>query len=39
MKQGNENKNRLKTGTYKIVLKVGIRVATFQVQARQLRQN
>ena len=39
MKQGDENKNRLKTGTYKIVLELGTMLASFQAQAGQLRQN
>ena len=37
MKQGNENKNRLKTGTYKIVFELGTMPATFQAQAMQFR--
>lgn len=39
MKQGNENKNRLKTGTCKIVLKLGTMFATIQAQAKAIRQN
>ena len=39
MKQGNENKNRLKTGTYKIVLELGTMLASFQAQAKAIRQN
>lgn len=39
MKQGNENKNRLKTGTYKTVLELGMFAATYQAQAKAIRQN
>mgnify|MGYP000868695651 FL=1 len=37
--QSNENKNRLKTGTYKIVLELGTMLASFQAQAKAIRQN